>query len=185
MKISALFPFLLILVVSGSRAASILDLPGDEMLRQAAELRTRLNLTAAQAGPWLQAESKSREFLREQKARQERLQIELREEIARGQFSTENFAARIDSEDTVAQEERRHLRQLWVGVLRGLDDTQVRQLRDFLHQALDAAPTTPAMPQPQRDSSADEQPKQRGGHGGRGGIGSGMGGGMGGGMSRF
>jgi hypothetical protein len=185
-KISKLIPLLAIICVGSARAASILDLSGEEILRQAADLRGQLGLTAAQAGPWLQAEAKIREMLREQKARRERVQIEVREELSQGQVNVDHLAARIDTEDALAQEERRTLRQTWVGVLKGLDESQERRSKEFFRAALDAPtvvqPTSPSHQNP----NAEEQPRQRGGRGGRGGgFGSGTGGGLGGGMPKF
>ena len=106
-----LVPVLTIAVIGSAKAASVLDLPGEELLRQAAELRVQRNLTATQAGSWLHVESMSRDVLREQKARQERFQIELREDTSSGPLSVESLAARIDSEDALARENRRMLRQ--------------------------------------------------------------------------
>lgn len=183
MKMSKLVPLLLFAWFSGASAAAILDLAGEDLLRQATELRPQLKLTALQLPPWLQAESRTREILREQRARRERFQIELKEDINRGQFSVAGMFSRIEAEDTVAQEERRLLRQIWGSVFKGLDGSQESQLREFVRVLLEAPPSTLPTPPPAPSSAGpDDQSRQRSGRGGKMG---GMGGGLGGGMPRF
>jgi len=183
MKISTLVPFLAVIFISSATAGPVLDISGDEMLRQAADLRLQLNLSAAQASAWLQTEAKTREVLREQKARRERLQIELREQVNGAQFNVGTLASRLDSEDALLQDERRILRLTWISVLKGLNETQERQFREFLRAALDASSMERPAPQSPKDINADDQPRQRSARGGRGGAG--IGGGAGGAMPRF
>jgi hypothetical protein len=168
MKIYKLALFLAIAIISSATATPLLDLSGDEFLRQTGELRLQLNLTATRAIPWLQAEAKTREMLREQKGRRERFQIDLKEQIGRASFSIENLAAYIDSEEAQAHEERRRIRQVWVSVLKGLNEPQEHQLQESLRMTLDASSMAPPPLPFQPSPSADEQPRQRSGRGNRG-----------------
>ena len=179
MKITKFIPLLFVIFIGNATATTVLELSGDDVLRKTSELRLTLNLTATQAIPWLQAEARTREILREQNGRRERFQIELREQIGRAQFSVEKLAATIDSEDAQALEERRMIRQVWISVLKGLNETQERQIRESLLVILDTPSIAPPSPQSQSNFSTEEPPRQRSGRGGRGGLGSGMGGGFG------
>ena len=176
MRISKLFPFLCVVLFNSAMATSILDMSDEEMLRQAGELRLKLNLTAAQTIPWLQAESRTREVLREQKGRRERFQITLSEQLNKPQFDLESVAVRLDSEDTQAQEERQRLRKIWLSALKGLTEPQGNQLREFLRTILDSQSMTPPPAQSLPSLGGEEQPKLRGVRGNR--SGGGMSGGM-------
>jgi hypothetical protein len=170
--------------IVNARAATLLDLSSDQFLRQAEVLRAQLNLSSVQSVPWLQAEAKSREILREQKARHERFQIELTDKITAGHFSISNALEGAGSEDEATRNDRRMLMDLWSGVFARLDDVQVRQVGQFL-SVLMAAPSPVAPEEKPKDLTTGEQPRQRGSRGNRGGASMGIGGGFGGNMSKF
>ena len=177
---------LAICLIRSAHASALLDDP-EALLHLAEELRPQLKLSASAATQWLQAESKTRELLREQRARRERFAIEVQDQLHNGQIKIDAIAKRIDSEDSIAFEERHSIRQYWISALKDLNENQEAQCRDFLRAALDApASVAPAAPPPTKNTNMDESPKQRGGRGSRsGGFGSGGGGGFGGGMPRF
>ena len=181
--LAALFASVALAAPIGAFAATIFDVAAEEMLKQAGEVRQRLNLTANQATLWFKAEARTREILRERQARHERFQAELNAALG-SPGSLRDLAKNLAAEDELSLQENRSSREMWLGIDDALDDVQRQGFRAFIRELLARADAPQdarreALPKPAGDGNND--------HGGkRGGRGGGMGGSMsGGGMSRF
>ena len=173
MRLARLLLILSGLYFSNAQASPVMDMPGDVLLAQGAELRTRLNLNASQAGAWLQAESRTRSTLQERRARHERLQMDLEEALANNQNLAE-IGRRIDASDSLTLDENRFLRQSWLHVFDTLDATQRHAVGDALHPQLQSSPA----PSPRSSAATDDTPRKQGrGMKGNKGLGGGLGGG--------
>lgn len=161
-----------------SFAATLFDVPTEEMLRQSGEIRQQLNLQNTQAMLWLQAEGATREMLRERQARRERLLIELGAALSTA-VPLRDLAKKIAAEEDLSLLETRRNRELWLDVDASLDDASRQAFRAAIRQQLEK-------PQGSKDARKDGEPSParetpRENRSGR----RGQGGGTGGGMPRF
>lgn len=167
MRLPRLLALVATLCAGSAWAAPVMDLPGEALAAQGAALRARLNLSASQAGAWLQAESRTRAMLQERRARRERLQMEMETTLANEHGSLADLAGRIDADESQALEENRLLRQTWLRIFEGLDGAQRRTAAEALHAQLEAPSAQPtAAPKPADDGRREG----RGGKGSRGGA---------------
>ncbi|MHB1590696.1 MAG: hypothetical protein ACYCTW_04065 [Sulfuricella sp.] len=105
-----------------SFAMLLMDAPGEEVLKQSAEIRLRLNLTANQQVLWQQVETRTREMVRERQARRERLQDELKSSPDDRKIELRDLAKKIDAEEDLGSQEIRKIRELWLTLDDALDD---------------------------------------------------------------
>jgi hypothetical protein len=155
-------------------AATLFDVPSEEMLRQAGEIRQKLNLQNTQAMLWLQAEGATRDMLRERQARRERLLIELGAALGTA-LPLRDLAKKIAAEEDFSLLETRRNRELWLDIDASLDDASRQAFRSAIRQQLEK-------PEGSKDARKDgETSPARENRGGR----RGQGGGTGGGMPRF
>jgi hypothetical protein len=181
MRFSRIFIVLAGLSLGSAWAAPVLELPGETLLAQSAELRARLNLSASQTGVWLQLESRTRIMLAERRARRERLQMDMEADLARDRGNLADLASRIDADESQMLDEDRSLRQSWLQVFESLDASQRQAVAEALHKQLEVQ--APQCPTPARPTDDTPRREGRGGRGSRG-AGGGMGG-MGGGTIGF
>jgi hypothetical protein len=118
-------------------AMLLMDAPGEEVLKQSAEIRLRLNLTANQQVLWQQVESRTREMVRERRARRERLQAELKSSLDDRKIELRDLAKKIDAEEELGSQEIRKIRELWLTLDDALDDTQRQVAHAFLREQID------------------------------------------------
>ena len=169
MRMPRVLAILASLWLGSAWAAPAFDLPGETLLAQSSELRSRLNLNASQAGAWLQAESRTRAMLRERRARRERLQMDMESALANNQNGLAELASRIDADESQSLEENRSLRQGWLHIFESLDAAQRRTVAETLHAQLEPQPTQTS-PAPR---AAEDSPRRGKGSRGLGGLGGG------------
>lgn len=157
-----------------SYAMLLMDAPGEEVLKQSAEIRQKLNLTANQQVLWQQAESRTREMVRERRARRERLQAELKSSLDDRKIELRDLAKKIDAEEDLGNQEIRKIRELWLTLDDALDDGQRQAAHAFLREQLDRFDQIKESPK--ESSMRPEGDAKRESRGGRMPRGGGMGG---------
>lgn len=159
-------------------ATTLFDVPSAEMLRQAAEMRQKLNLQNNQAMLWLEAEAATHAMLRERQARRERLQAELGAALTTA-LPLRDLAQKIAAEEDLSLLESRKSRELWLDVEAALDDANRQELRAAMRQQLEKPEDARTVGKEGDGGPAREAPREN--RGGR----RGQGGGMSSGMPRF
>ena len=177
MKIRKHLLVLPLLLALNALAVPVSDLSADDLLRLAGELRPQLKLNGVQAIYWLQAEAKTRELAREQRARHERLQMSLREDLLNARSDADHILNRFELESADTLNDGQMLRAVWGSVAKGLSEEQLGQVKDYFRATLDspALPKSPLPSQPLPQPAA-EPSRPKGGKGGHGISFGGMGG---------
>lgn len=153
-----------------SYAMLFMDVQGEEVLKQSAEIRQKLNLTANQQVLWQQVESRTREMVRERRARRERFQAELKSSLDDRKIELRDLAKKIDAEEELGSQEISKIRELWLTLDDALDDTQRQAAHAFLREQIDR------FDQIKESSMKPEGEVKRESRGGRMSRGGGMGG---------
>ena len=163
---------------SAALAIPVTDMRAEDLVPMAAEFRAELKLTPNQLSLWQRVESRSKQMLRERKARRERLQESLKNGLAVPKVELRDLNKAIDAENAASAQEDLQLRGMWLEINDALDDTQRQQVATMLGEQLMRV-TPEGRPAPR----GEEKGEKRGNGGGRrgGGMGGGMGGGIGGG----
>ncbi|SHM85215.1 hypothetical protein SAMN05192549_1037 [Duganella sacchari] len=126
-------------MLSSALATPVMDMRADDYLPMAAELKKSLNLNANQQTLWSQTETKTRNLLRERKARRERLQEAT---LAGAQSATaelRDLSKAIDEETTLGASEERQLREWWLTVNDALTESQRQMVVQLISEQLQRA----------------------------------------------
>ncbi|MET0323402.1 MAG: hypothetical protein ABW069_22005, partial [Duganella sp.] len=157
-------------------AVPVMDMRAEDFLPMANDLKKLLNLTPNQQTLWQQTESRTRNLLRERKARRERLQASALAAAQTPGVELRDVAKAVDEETSLAVGEEKSLREWWLVVNDALDENQrgivAQQVSEHLLRVQDNGG-------PGRERR-EEGGEHRGGPGGQGGRKGGAGqGGMG------
>ena len=173
-----------VLLLTGACTAAlaipVTDMRAEDLVPMAVEFRAELKLTPNQLSLWQRVESRSKQILRDRKARRERLQESLKNALAVPRVELRDLNKVIDAENAASAQEDLQLRGMWLEMNDALDDNQRQQVATMLGEQL-----MRVTPEGNRGAPRGEEKGEKRGSGGgkRGGIGVGMDGmgGMGGG----
>lgn len=155
-------------------AIPITEMRLEDLLPMAPDFKAELKLNANQNILWQQVETKTRQLLRERKARRERLQASVQAGLAAPQLELRDLVGGLDNESAISQAEEKQLREWWLTVNDALDESQRHAVAQFIAGQM-ARVMDGVVPH------SETQGAPSGDHGGRKGGGrGGMGGGMGG-----
>ena len=156
-------------------AIPVMDMHVEDMLAMAPDFQAQLSLNRNQKILWQQMEAKTRQLVRSRKARRDRLEAALKQQLAGKSVELRDLVAGVDAETATSAAEATQLRAWWLEVNDALDETQRQTVATFLGEqllrVLDGGPPAGG------GSRGKEEGGPGGGRGGRGGSGgSGMGG---------
>lgn len=146
-------------------AVPLMDMKAEDLVPMATEFRKSLNLNANQQTLWAQVESRSKNLLRERKARRDKLQAATRAGLEAQNVELRDLQAALDAELATSAAEDRQLREWWLGVNDALDDSQRQSVAKFLAEQLIRMEDGPGRAGGERPAGG-ESGHRRGGHGG-------------------
>jgi len=161
---------------SPALAVPVLDMRAEDFLPMADDLRKALNLNPNQQILWQQTESKTRNLLRERKARRERLQAATQAGTQDPNVELRDLTKAIDEETNAAAAEEKLLREWWLTVNDALNESQRRIVAQQVGEHLLRVPDNGGGP---RGGERKEEGGERRGGGRRGGGAGGVGVGVG------
>lgn len=153
-------------------AVPIAEMRLEDLLPMAPDFKTELKLNANQQILWQQMEGKTRQLLRERKARRERLQASVQQALATPGVELRELVGGLDQEGEASLAEQKQLRGWWLTVNDALDETQRQAVAAFIAGQMARVMEGPA---PRSEPRGHEGGEPGGRKGGRGGMGAGMG----------
>lgn len=156
-------------------AVPLADMRLEDLLPMAPDFKAELKLNANQQILWQQVEGKTRQLLRERKARRERLQASVQQALARPGVELRELVGGMDQESEAGLAEQKQLRAWWLTVNDALDETQRQAVANFIAGQMARVMDAPAPRGEGRGREGGESGGHRGGKGGMGGMGGGMG----------
>lgn len=158
-------------------AVPVLDMHAEDFLPMADDLRKALNLNPNQQVLWQQTESKTRNLLRERKARRERLQSATQAGTQGANVELRDLTKAIDEETNAAAAEEKLLREWWLTVNDALNESQRQIVARQVGEHLLRVPDNGAAPHSVSERKEEGGERRGGGRrGGGGGLGVGAGG---------
>ncbi|APA70677.1 hypothetical protein [Janthinobacterium sp. 1_2014MBL_MicDiv] len=159
-------------------AVPIAEMRLEDLLPMAPDFKTELKLNANQSILWQQVEAKTRQMLRERKARRERLQAGVQQGLQAPQLELRDLLGGLDDESTLSLAEEKQLRAWWLSVNDALDERQRQAVAQFIAGQMARVMDGAAPRSESRGAPAGEHGGRKGGgKGGMGGMGVSMGGG--------
>lgn len=156
-------------------AVPIADMRLEDLLPMAPDFRTELKLNANQGTLWQQVEGKSRQLLRERKARREHLQADVTQRLQAPQLELRDLLAGLDTESTQSLAEEKQLREWWLSVNDALDEHQRQMVAQSIAGQMARVMDAAAPRSESRGAPGGEHGGRKGGKGGMGGPGVSMG----------
>jgi len=168
--------FLLGTTALTASAVPIAEMRLEDLLPMAPDFKAELKLNANQSTLWQQVEGKSRQLLRERKARRERLQAGVTQGLQAPRLELRDLLAGLDNESTQSLAEEKQLREWWLSVNDALDEQQRQMVAQFIAGQM-ARVMDAAVPHSEsRGAPGGEHGGRKGGKGGMGGVSMGSGG---------
>lgn len=153
-------------------AVPVAEMRLEDLLPMAPDFKTELTLNANQSILWQQVEGKSRQLLRERKARRERLQAAVAQGLQAPRLELRDLLSGLDTESTRSLAEEQQLREWWLSVNDALDEHQRQMVAQFIAgqmaRVMDAAT-------PRSESRGAPGGEHGGRKGGKGGMGMNLG----------
>ena len=157
-------------------AVPIAEMRLEDLLPMAPDFKAELKLNANQSTLWQQVEGKSRQLLRERKARRERLQAGVTQGLQAPRLELRDLLAGLDNESTLSLAEEKQVREWWLSVNDALDEQQRQMVAQFIAGQM-ARVMDAAVPHSEsRGAPGGEHGGRKGGKGGMGGVSMGSGG---------
>jgi hypothetical protein len=157
-------------------AVPVAEMRLEDLLPMAPDFKTELKLNANQSTLWQQVEGKSRQLLRERKARRERLQAGVTQGLQAPRLELRDLLAGLDNESTQSLAEEKQLREWWLSVNDALDENQRQMVAQFIAGQMARVMDAAAPRSESRGAPAGEHGGRKGGgKGGMGGAGVSMG----------
>ena len=157
-------------------AVPIAEMRLEDLLPMAPDFKAELKLNANQSTLWQQVEGKSRQLLRERKARRERLQAGVTQGLQAPQLELRDLLAGLDMESTQSLAEEKQLREWWLSVNDALDEHQRQMVAQFIAGQMARVMDAAAPRSESRGAPGGEHGGRKGGKGGMGGVSMGSGG---------
>ena len=156
-------------------AVPVAEMRLEDLLPMAPDFKTELKLNANQNTLWQQVEGKSRQLLRERKARRERLQAGVTQGLQAPRLELRDLLAGLDNESTQSLAEEKQLREWWLSVNDALDENQRQMVAQFIAGQMARVMDAAAPRSESRGAPGGEHGGRKGGKGGMGGAGVSMG----------
>ncbi|MGK5058341.1 hypothetical protein ACQ4WY_15510 [Janthinobacterium sp. LB2P49] len=156
-------------------AVPVAEMRLEDLLPMAPDFRTELKLNANQSTLWQQVDGKSRQLLRERKARRERLQAAVTQGLQTPRLELRDLLAGLDQESTQSLAEEKQLREWWLSVNDALDENQRQMVVQFIAGQMARVMDAAAPRSESRGAPGGEHGGRKGGKGGMGGAGVSMG----------
>ncbi|NVI83896.1 hypothetical protein ACPJXG_27475 [Janthinobacterium sp. NFX145] len=156
-------------------AVPIADMRLEDLLPMAPDFKAELKLNANQSTLWQQVEGKSRQLLRERKARRERLQAGVTQGLQTPRLELRDLLAGLDTESTQSLAEEKQLREWWLSVNDALDEHQRQMVAQFIAGQMARVMDAAAPRSESHGAPGGEHGGRKGGKGGMGGAGVSMG----------
>jgi hypothetical protein len=150
-------------------AVPVAEMRLEDLLPMAPDFKTELKLNANQSTLWQQVEGKSRQLLRERKARRERLQAGVTQGLQAPRLELRDLLAGLDNESTQSLAEEKQLREWWLSVNDALDENQRQMVAQFIAGQMARVMDAAAPRSESRGAPAGEHGGRKGG--GKGGMG--------------
>jgi len=166
-------------LLSPAFALPVMEMRAEDFLPMAAELKKSLSLNTNQQTLWQQVESKTRNVLRERKARRERLQAATQAGTQGANVELRDLAKAIDAETAIGAEEEKLMREWWLTVNDALNESQRQTVVRLVGEQLLRVQDNGAAPRPERKEESGGEHRgggRKGGGMGGGGMGVGAGG---------
>ncbi|MGK5052974.1 hypothetical protein [Janthinobacterium sp. RB2P8] len=167
--------FLLGTTALTASAVPIAEMRLEDLLPMAPDFKAELKLNANQTILWQQVEGKSRQLLRERKARRERLQAGVTQGLQAPRLELRDLLAGLDDESTQSLAEEKQLREWWLSVNDALDENQRQMVAQFIAGQMARVMDAAAPRSESRGAPGGEHGARKGGKGGMGGAGVSMG----------
>ncbi|PKV46757.1 hypothetical protein CLU92_4185 [Janthinobacterium sp. 61] len=168
--------FLLGSTALAASAVPIAEMRLEDLLPMAPDFRTELKLNANQSTLWQQVEGKTRQLLRERKARRERVQAAVTQGLQAPRLELRDMLAGLDNESALSLAEEKQVREWWLSVNDALDEQQRQMVAQFIAGQM-ARVMDAAVPHSEsRGAPGGEHGGRKGGKGGMGGVSMGNGG---------
>ena len=168
--------FLLGTTALTASAVPIAEMRLEDLLPMAPDFKVELKLNANQTTLWQQVEGKTRQLLRERKARRERLQAGVTQGLQAPRRELRDLLAGLDNESTLSLAEEKQVREWWLSVNDALDEQQRQMVAQFIAGQM-ARVMDAAVPHSEsRGAPGGEHGGRKGGKGGMGGVSMGSGG---------
>ena len=149
-------------------AVPIAEMRLEDLLPMAPDFKTELKLNANQTILWQQVEGKTRQLLRERKARRERLQASVTQGLQVPRLELRDLVGGLDNESSVSLAEEKQVREWWLSVNDALDEQQRQLVAQFIAGQM-ARVMDAAVPHGEpRSAPAGEHGGRKGGKGGMG-----------------
>lgn len=162
-----------------ARATPVMEMRAEDLMPLSDELKKSLNLSPNQMTLWQQTEGKTRQLLRDRKARRERLQAATKAGVDGKNVELRDLVGAVDAETASSAAEEKLMREWWLTVNDALTESQrlvvVQQLGEQLLRVQDSG-ARPGAGEPRREGGE----QHRNGGGRRGGMNGGVNGGPGG-----
>ena len=157
-------------------AVPIAEMRLEDLLPMAPDFKAELKLNANQAILWQQVEGKTRQLLRERKARRERLQAAVTQGLQVPRLELRDLLAGMDNESTLSLAEEKQVREWWLSVNDALDESQRQAVAQFIAGQMARVMDAAAPHGESRGAAPGEHGGRKGGgKGGMGGAGVSMG----------
>ena len=154
-------------------AVPLAEMRLEDLLPMAPDFKAELKLNANQQILWQQMEGRTRQLLRERKARRERLQASVQQALAKPGVELRELVSGLDQENDASLAEQKQLRAWWLDVNDALDETQRQAVAAFIAGQM-ARVMGGDGPAP-HEGRAREGGEPGGRKGGKAGMGAGMG----------
>ena len=113
-------------------AVPVAEMRLEDLLPMAPDFKAELKLNANQTILWQQVEGKTRQLLRERKARRERLQAAVTQGLQAPRLELRDLVAGLDNESTLSLAEEKQVREWWLSVNDALDESQRQAVAQFI-----------------------------------------------------
>lgn len=163
--------FLLGTTTLTASAVPIAEMRLEDLLPMAPDFKTELKLNANQTILWQQVEGKTRQLLRERKARRERLQAAVTQGLQAPGLELRDLVAGLDNEGAQSLAEEKQVREWWLSVNDALDEQQRLAVARFIAGQMARVMDAAAPPGESRGAPPGEHGGRKGGKGGMGGAG--------------
>ncbi|WP_395403818.1 hypothetical protein ACHMW6_33910 [Pseudoduganella sp. UC29_106] len=164
----SLLAALLIGLSAPALAVPLMDMKAEDLVPMASEFRKELNLNANQQTLWSQVETRSKNLLRERKARREKLEASTQSALGGKDVELRELTGAMDAETSATAAEDKQLREWWLTVNDALDENQRRQVASFIAEVMTRKDEGPGRPGSGERPAGDGGGRHRGGHGGMG-----------------
>jgi hypothetical protein len=128
---------MLAILATPSFAVPVMDIPAEDLARQANNLKASLNMTPNQLILWQQVQTKVNLIVQSRRSRRERLQGDIKLGLGDSKADFRTLTDKLNTEEDLSNQENKQLREFWLTMNDALDDKQQQIVLDFLIDQLE------------------------------------------------